>query len=170
MDGEAVVMRNEIEVGERDLVQTENRIQTIAPGTARGRIVGGNLTVLTAIMASKYLPDWSDCILFLEDVREDIYRVDRMLTELSLAGVLSQAKGFVFGHCTDCPPGRGYGSLTLEQVLREHVEPLGIPAWRGAMIGHIPEQFTIPIGVEVEIDAGAGTIQMLEAAVATASR
>ncbi len=85
-----------------------------------------------------------------------------MLTQLKLAGVLDQIKGFVFGRCTECPPGQDYGSLTLEEVLKDHIGPLGIPAWRGTMIGHIDKQFTIPLGVEVEIDAEAGTIQMLE--------
>jgi muramoyltetrapeptide carboxypeptidase len=165
MEGETVELVNRREIPNDYLVQREHRIRTITPGRARGRILGGNLTVLTAIMASGYLPDWRDSILFLEDVREEIYRVDRMLTELSLAGVLKQIRGFVFGRCTDCSPGRGHGSLTLEQVLAEHVAPLGIPAWQGAMIGHIDEQFTIPIGLEVEIDAERGSIRLLEPAV-----
>ena len=88
-----------------------------------------------------------------------------MLNQMKLAGILDQISGFVFGHCTDCPPGEGYGSLTLEEVLRDHIEPLGIPAFQGALIGHIKEQFTVPQGVEVEIDASAGSIRMLEAAV-----
>jgi muramoyltetrapeptide carboxypeptidase len=165
MHGEQVSMRNRTEITEDTLVQTENRIQTIAAGRASGRILGGNLTVLTTIFGSSYLPDWDNSILFVEDVNEAIYRVDRMLTQLSLAGVLSRIKGFVFGRCTECGPGEGYGALTMEQVLREHIEPLGIPAFSGAMIGHIDEQFTIPLGVNVEIDADAGSIRMLEAAV-----
>jgi muramoyltetrapeptide carboxypeptidase len=165
VDAEAVRLENEREIPEDSLVQRENRIRTITPGRARGRLLGGNLTVLTAITGSGYLPDWRDCILFLEDVDEEIYRVDRMLTELSLAGVLGQIRGFVFGQCSDCPPSPGYGSLTLEQVLDEHVAPLGVPAWQGAMIGHVEKQFTLPVGLEVEIDAEQGSIQMLEPAV-----
>ncbi len=88
-----------------------------------------------------------------------------MLTQLSLAGVLGQIAGFVFGRCTDCNPGRGYGSLTLQEVLADHVVPHGIPAWYGSMIGHIREKFTIPLGVQAEIDADAGTIKLLEPAV-----
>jgi muramoyltetrapeptide carboxypeptidase len=88
-----------------------------------------------------------------------------MLTQLSLAGVLGKISGFVFGRCTECGPGEGYGALSMEQVLREHIEPLGIPAFSGSMIGHIEEQFTIPLGIPVEIDATAGTILMLEPAV-----
>jgi len=165
MDAEALELENQREIPDDSLVQRENRIRTITPGRARGRLLGGNLTVLTAITASGYLPDWSGAILFLEDVEEQIYRVDRMLTELSLAGVLRQIRGFVFGHCTDCLPGERYGSLTLEEVLNEHVRPLGIPAWQGAMIGHVPKQFTLPEGLEVEIDADRGSIRMLQPAV-----
>ena len=161
---EAVEMDNPREKGEF-LVQTENRIQTITPGVARGRILGGNLSVLTAIMGSPYLPDWDGAILFLEDVGEDVYRVDRMMTTLKLAGVLERIRGFIFGTCSECEPGEGYGSLTLEEVFNDHVKPLKIPAWQGAMIGHRMPQFTIAVGGQVEIDATAGRIRMLEPAV-----
>lgn len=165
MNGEALEMRNPTRITDDTLVQTENRTRVITPGRASGRLLGGNLTVLTAIMGSDYLPDWDDSILFIEDVNEAIYRVDRMLTELSLAGILSRINGFVFGRCTDCGPGEGYGALTMEDVLREHIEPLGVPAYSGAMIGHISEQFTVPVGIEAEIDAGQGSIRLLEAGV-----
>jgi muramoyltetrapeptide carboxypeptidase len=163
-DGEAVSMSNAPGTEER-LVQRENRTRTIAPGRARGRLVGGNLTVLTALLGSPYVPSFDGAILFLEDVGEDIYRIDRMLTSLGLAGLLGRVKGFVFGSCSKCEPGEGYGSLTLEEVLDEHVRPLGVPAYEGAMIGHQERQFTVPVGIEVEIDAEAGTITMLEPAV-----
>ena len=161
---EAVTMENPREKGEF-LVQTENRIQTITPGAVRGRILGGNLSVLTAIMGSPYLPDWDNTILFLEDVGEDVYRVDRMMTTLKLAGVLDRIRGFIFGTCSECEPGEGYGSLTLEEVFTDHIKPLKVPAWQGAMIGHRMPQFTIAVGSQVEIDATAGRIRMLEPAV-----
>lgn len=142
-----------------------NRIQTIAPGTARGVLAGGNLSVLTALLGSPYLPDWDGHVLFLEDTNEGIYRIDRMLTQLALAGVLPKLSGLVFGKCTDCEPDSEGGSLTLEEVFADHLQPLGIPAWYGAMIGHIGDKFTLPLGVPAEIDAAAGTIQLLEPAV-----
>ena len=163
-EGQAVTMENPRERGDF-LAQTENRIQTITPGVARGRMLGGNLTVLTAIIGSAFLPAWDGAILFLEDVGEDIYRVDRMMTTLRLAGVLERISGLVFGTCSECEPGQGFGSLTLEEVFNDHIKPLGIPAWRGAMIGHRMPQFTIPVGIPVEIDATAGRIRMIEAAV-----
>jgi muramoyltetrapeptide carboxypeptidase len=163
-EGERVVMENPKVTGD-NLVVTRDRIQTITPGTASGRLLGGNLTVLTAMMGSEYMPDWTGSILFLEDTNENIYRIDRMLTQLKLAGVLQKIAGFVFGKCTKCGPGEGNGSLTLEEVLNDHIRPLKVPAWSGSMIGHIDHKFTVPIGVRAEINAGRGTIALLEAAV-----
>ncbi|HEY9634679.1 MAG TPA: LD-carboxypeptidase [Coleofasciculaceae cyanobacterium] len=148
------------------------RVETITAGKARGKLVGGNLSVLSAMVGSAYLPAWKDTILFLEDIGEEVYRIDRMLTQLKLAGILGQVAGFVFGQCTDCDritkessQKDGEESLTLAQVLSDHIRPLGIPAWNGSMIGHIKNKFTIPIGADVEIDASKGTIQLLESAV-----
>ena len=91
--------------------------------------------------------------------------VSRKLTQLDLAGVLHRVRGLVFGQCTRCASPQANASLTLDRVLREQVGPLTIPSWRGALIGHIERQFTLPIGVPVEIDAAEGTIQLLESAV-----
>ena len=167
MGAEAVTYSNKQGVSNdrNSLVQVEFRTLTHTPGKARGRLLGGNLTVLTAILGSPYVPDWDDTILFLEDVGEDLYRVDRMFTQLKLAGVLSKIKGFVFGGCSECGPGEGYASLTLEEILRDHIKPLGVPAWQGAMIGHAQPQWTLPVGAQVEIDASAGTIRLIEPAV-----
>ena len=145
-----------------DLVPRKNRTLTITGGKARGELVGGNLTVLTALAGSKYVPGFAGRILFLEDVEEAPYRIDRMLTTLKLMGALDVIAGFIFGECTDCDPGKGYGSLTLDQIFDDHIKPLGIPAYRGAMIGHIREQFIVPHGGVVELDADAGSFRMLE--------
>jgi muramoyltetrapeptide carboxypeptidase len=164
MEGGKVEMTNPQKV-EDTLTQIDDRVTTIRKGTAQGPLLGGNLTVLTTIIGSDFLPEWDDAILFLEDVNEGIYRVDRMLTQMKLAGILDQLNGFVFGKCTECGPGSGYGSFTMDQVFDHHIEPLNIPAWSGAMIGHISEKFTVPIGIQARIDAAKGTIKMLEPAV-----
>ena len=160
LDRELVEYRNKVEQGD-ELVPRQNRIVTIRGGKARGQLVGGNLTVLTALAGSPYLPDFTGKILFLEDVGEAPYRIDRMFSTLKLMGALDSIAGLVFGECTDCKPGDGYGSLTLEQILDDHVRPLGIPAYRGAMIGHIREQFIVPVGGEVELDADGGSFRLL---------
>jgi muramoyltetrapeptide carboxypeptidase len=166
-NGEQVTYSNKHDLSDRNaLVQVDYRTQTITPGTARGRLVGGNLTVMTAILGSPYVPDWDNTILFTEDTHEDYYRIDRMLTQLKLAGVLGRIKGFVFGGCAECGPGDGnFGALTLEEIFADHIKPLRVPAWSGAMIGHGQPQWTLPLGIEAEIDASAGTIRLLEPAV-----
>lgn len=158
---ELMQYRNVQDAGD-ELVQRRNRTVTITGGKARGELVGGNLSVLVALAGSPYLPDFAGKILFLEDVSEAPYRIDRMLTTLKLMGVLDRIAGLVFGECTDCDPGDGYGSLTLSQILDDHLKPLKIPAYRGAMIGHIRQQFIVPVGGMVEMDADAGIFRMLE--------
>ena len=163
-NAESIRMQNPSEIGD-NLTQSRDRVLRIHPGKAVGMLWGGNLSVLSAMLGSDYLPKTKGSILFLEEVGEDIYRVDRMLTQLKLAGVLQELNGFVFGKCSNCDPGEGYGSLTLEEVLDDHIKPLGIPAWQGAMIGHIENKFTLPLGIQAEINADEGSISLLEAAV-----
>jgi muramoyltetrapeptide carboxypeptidase len=166
-DGEAVTFVNTPRASDNNvLTPTQNRIRTIKAGTARGPLLGGNLSVLAGIAGSPYLPNWDGAILFLEDVGEAIYRVDRMLTTLKLAGILNRIRGFVFGTCSECGPGDGgFGALTFEELWADHIAPLNIPAWSGAMIGHGMPQWTLPVGADVEIDAAAGSIRMLQPAV-----
>ncbi|KKO47134.1 microcin C7 resistance protein MccF [Arsukibacterium ikkense] len=144
-----------------ELVPRQNRIQTISGGKVQGPLIGGNLTVLTALAGSPYLPDFTGKILFLEDVEEAPYRVDRMLSTLKLMGALDKIAGFIFGECTACRPGGGFGWLTMDQIFDDHIKPLNIPAYRGAMIGHISKQFIVPHGATVEMDADTGTFRML---------
>lgn len=164
--GERVEFQNSKDTDDADrLMQVKYRIRTITPGKARGRLIGGNLSVLSGIVGSPYLPDMSGAILFLEDINENIYRLDRLMTHLKLAGVFDRLAGFIFGQCPSCSPDADYGSLTLEEVVWNHIEPLGIPAWYGAAIGHIDTIVTLPMGLEVEVDASTGKIKMLESAV-----
>jgi muramoyltetrapeptide carboxypeptidase len=163
-DKEASFLQNPDKKGD-SLVQSEDRIQTIRGGKAKGVLAGGNLAVLTGIVGSDYLPHWKGKILFLEEVNEELYRVDRMFAQLKLSGILEQVSGVVIGKCTGCKASGGYGTLTLDEILKDFLYPLGVPAFQGAMIGHIASQFSMPIGIEAEIDADKGTIQLLSAAV-----
>ncbi|MDR8391575.1 LD-carboxypeptidase [Aliifodinibius sp. S!AR15-10] len=137
---------------------------TIAPGKTEGPLLGGNLTVLTSMLGSGYLPDFEGAILFLEDVGEDVYRIDRMLTQLKLNGVFDRINGLYFGQCTNCEPSTKY-SLSLDEVLNDHLRPYDIPAIRGAMIGHIDEMFTLPVGLPATFDADKGEVSFSESAV-----
>ncbi len=141
----------------------DKRNFVITPGTIEGKLLGGNLSVLVSMIGSDYLPSFENAILYLEDVGESVYRIDRMLTQLKLAGVLNQISGFVFGKCTNCDAGDN--SLTLEQVFDDHIKPLDIPAFYGAMISHEDDNITLPVGLKAGIDATKKTIRVLETAV-----
>jgi len=162
----ALTFTNPSEKG-NELVATKNRIRTINSGMGKGQLLGGNLSVLTGIIGSTYFPkNWKGKILYIEDIGEKIYAVDRMMTQIQLAGVFDQISGFIFGKCTDCDPGgSGYGSLTMEEVIDHYIKSLNIPAFSGAMIGHIDNNITIPNGIEAEINADSGTIKLLTPAV-----
>ncbi|MDR5591828.1 LD-carboxypeptidase [Christiangramia sp. SM2212] len=165
-EGEVLTYSNPDSKGS-GLTQTSNRIRTINSGKTKGHLLGGNLSVLTSIMGTPYFPeDWKGKILYIEDIGERIYAVDRMMSQLHLGGVLKNIAGFVFGKCNGCDPGgSGYGSLTMEEVVDHYLKPLEIPAFSGAMIGHIDDNVTIPNGIEAEIDADEGTIKLLSSAV-----
>ena len=148
------------------LAVRKHRTWPIVRGRAQGRLVGGNLTLFASLAGTPYLPDTTGAIVFLEETDEYIYRCDRMLTQLALAGVFEKAAGVVLGAFTDCDVSpTGYGRFSLNDVFEQHLVPLGKPAFAGAMIGHVSHKRTIPIGVRAEIDADAGTIELLEPAV-----
>ncbi|UYH54898.1 LD-carboxypeptidase [Qipengyuania sp. SS22] len=141
--------------------------RTLVPGTARGRLLGGNLTILSTLMGTGWLPGFDGAVLFLEDINEEPYRVDRMLQQLRLAGVCDRVAGVVFGQCTRCT-GRdpGYAGFTLDEVLDRHLSDLGKPVIAGFNTGHIRNQLCLPVNVPVELDAASRTLRMLEPAVA----
>lgn len=163
LENKLAVFKNPVKL-DNTIVQYKDRISTINPGTAEGVLIGGNLTLLTGLCGSPYLPDFKNAILFVEEVEEKSGRMDRMFCQLLNSGILSQIKGFIFGKCTNCGPSSGYGSLTVEQILQDYIKPLGIPAYSGAMIGHISDQFLLPVGIRVRMDASEGKIEFLETA------
>lgn len=155
------VIRNP-EKGESDLVQRQYRTWTLRSGKARGRIVGGNLTLLAAMMGTPYEVNTDGGLLFLEDTHEAPYRVDRMLTQLSQGGKFRNVRGVVWGTCTDC---RASGpTLSWDELLRDHFESLDVPVVVGLAFGHIAKRATLPIGLEAELDADAATVTVTERA------
>ncbi|MDZ7806889.1 MAG: LD-carboxypeptidase [Gracilimonas sp.] len=135
----------------------------ISSGKASGKLYGGNLSVLTTLIGTDYLPDLESAILFLEDIGENVYRIDRMLTHLKMAGILDKINGLIFGKCTDCSSGQN--SLEMDEVLKHHIEPLEIPAFYGAMISHEDNNLTIPVGMNAEMDADKMIFRFKEYAV-----
>ncbi|MGX9707551.1 S66 peptidase family protein [Laceyella tengchongensis] len=138
---------------------------TITPGRATGRLVGGNLCLLAASMGTPYELDTTGKILFIEEVGEEPYRIDRMLTQLRLAGKLEQAAGILFTDFHDCDAANPERSLTLREVLEEIIRPLGVPAYFGFQAGHTEPNLALPIGIQADLDAGEGTLMLLEGCV-----
>jgi muramoyltetrapeptide carboxypeptidase len=135
-------------------------LEELVPGRARGPLLGGNLEVLTRLLGTPFQPDLAGAILFLEEVGELPYRVDRLLTHLELAGVLASVAGVVIGDFTDCdeveegvvqPP-------TARDVLGERLGRLAIPVALGGAFGHGPRNAPLPYGPWAELDTAAGLL------------
>lgn len=135
------------------------------PGRAQGRLVGGNLSTLAAMVGTPYGAVTGGAILFLEEVAEAPYRIDRMLTQLRQSGDLSRAAGVVLGVFEKCEAPVGEASLSLGETLEQHLDPLRVPAAYGFSFGHIEHQVTLPVGVMAQLDTDQRTITLLEAAV-----
>jgi len=144
-------------------VDWENRVVTLVPGRARGRLLGGNLCLMSHLCGTPYFPDLRGAILFLEDVEEAYYRIDRMLTQLWLSGALAGVAGVAFGKFTNCNSSPFFlQNRPLDDILAERCRALGVPAVSGIMVGHIEDQTTLPVGCLAELDADAGTLTLLE--------
>lgn len=143
----------------------QDDLKTWVSGKAQGELIGGNLTVLAAVVGTEYEPNWEGKLLFLEEIGEEPYRIDRMLWQLKQAGVFQQINGLVLGSFKDCLPEEPEKSFTLSAVFDQHFSALNIPVYQGAAIGHIAPKFTVPIGILAEINADAFTITTLERSV-----
>ena len=132
--------------------------KTIRGGKVTGRLVGGNLALLTSLVGTPFAPDYAGGILVIEDVNEAHYRIDRMMTTLHLSGALSALAGLVFGRFTDIPKEFGDEEWSLDRVLADAARRAGVPCVINAPFGHIDEQWTIPLGAMAEFDADAKTL------------
>lgn len=152
-------------VAENEILGTEYQPFTIASGRARGRLTGGNLTLLASLVGTPFAPSFRQKIVFVEDVGEQPYRLDRMLTQLLQATDLAKAAGIALGVFADCGPRGDAPSASLAEVLRERLGGLGIPVVHGIPFGHVSHQATFPYGIEAGLDADARTLTLLETAV-----
>ena len=134
-------------------------------GVAEGTLLGGNLSVLTSMVGTPYLPDTRNALLFLEEISEAPYRIDRMLTQLEQSGLHSKVRGAMLGVFVKCEPATGEESLVLSQALTDHFAARPIPSAYGLSFGHIASQWLLPIGVRARFDADARTVRLLESAV-----
>ena len=138
----------------------KNRLTLFRGGRARGRLIGGNLSLICSLLGTPFEPDFRNKILFLEDVGEAPYRIDRMLTQLWLAGKLDQVAGLAFGKFTETDTDGN--TFSVEHVLRERCAGLEVPVVRGLMIGHVDDQTVVPVGAMAELDGDNGALRILE--------
>lgn len=135
-------------------------------GKAAGPLVCGNLSLLVSLLGTPYMPDLRGAVLLIEDVGEEPYRLDRMLTQLRNTGIGEEIAGLVFGTFTHCAPtDTKKPSLKLEQVLDDFAEQIPAPVMSGLQYGHIPRKLTLPMGIPAEMDTRKGTLTLLEGAV-----
>jgi muramoyltetrapeptide carboxypeptidase len=146
-------------------LQPRHTMRTVRAGTARGPLVGGNLTLLSTTLGTPFEVETAGRILLMEDIGEDIYRIDRMLTQLRLAGKLQAAAAIVIGECKDCPPPGHDSAYSLGEVIDYLLGDLGIPVLYGLSFGHTTDQVTIPLGVTASLDAAKQQLIVEESAV-----
>jgi muramoyltetrapeptide carboxypeptidase len=151
-----------------DPLRPSHNLRAIRAGKAQGRLIGGNLTLVCSLMGTPYEIDTRGKILFIEDVGEEPYRIDRMLTQLRLAGKLDAAAGVIWGECSDCGP-KDYkpsfeSTLSTGEVAQNILSAVKVPVLSGLTIGHTDDQLTLPIGVMATLDADNGQLIIEESA------
>ncbi len=139
-----------------------HELQVLKPGKARGPLVGGCLSLVATLLGTPYAPDFTGAVLFLEDIGEEPYRLDRYLAQLRLAGVFDRVDGVVLGQFLDAEPKGDSPSLTVEEVLRDYFDRLHVPVVANFPYGHGAVKVTMPVGVQVELDTEAGELHLLE--------
>ncbi len=141
---------------------------TLFAGEAEGPLIGGNLSLLSALQGTPFAPDATGAIVFIEEVEEEPYRIDRMLTQLAQSGFLKQAAGVVFGDFARCNAPGGTEETNLSWVLKDRCRALGIPVATGFPFGHRGKSWSLPYGARAKLDAPAGkpaVLSLLQSAV-----
>lgn len=145
----------------------EYSLQVLRTGTVQGTLLGGNLSIIAKMCGSKHLPDFSGAILFLEEIGESPYRIDGLLAQLKLSGLLNKLGGIVLGGFTEADPSPGRPTLSMDAIFEHYFGDLGIPVASGLRYGHFPSKIAVPIGVEARLTCSAlgAELILLEAAV-----
>ncbi len=136
-------------------------------GIATGRLIGGNLTLVSSLMGTPYQLNMKGKLIFLEDIGEKPYRLDRMLTQLLISGELQKAAGIILGVFIDCEAGKNDNSLSLREMFKDRLGHLDIPVIYGLSFGHISNNFTIPMGINARLNTNDKSLTLLENAVKT---
>jgi muramoyltetrapeptide carboxypeptidase len=144
------------------------QLESWTPGIAEGELVGGCLSIIVTSLGTRYEIDTDGKILFLEDLGEPPYRLDRMLTHLLLAGKFKSIAGVLLGNFLDCEPGNG--NYKSADVLREILQKLNVPVMAHFPLGHGESNWAVPFGAKVRMDTNARTLEFLQASVRNPSR
>jgi len=148
-------------VDQRDPCGVVDDARVLRPGLAKGRIIGGNLALITALLGTPFAPNFEGAIIIVEDIGEAIYRIDRMLRHLILAGALQQCVAMVAGNFRPPKGENSRDNRTLDDILTEAATRAGIPCLAGAPFGHIADQWTIPLGAMGELDTETRSLRVL---------
>ena len=150
-----------------DKLQKDHEFEryTITSGTATGKLTGGSLTLINALIGTPHEIDFTGTIVFIEDVEESPYRIDRMLTQLIEGPTFRKAAGIMIGVCKGCDKPSKPDTFTLKEVILDRIKHLDIPSAYGMSFGHVANNFTIPIGIAATFDADKMTLELLEEAV-----
>ncbi|PKB43757.1 muramoyltetrapeptide carboxypeptidase [Cellulophaga sp. RHA19] len=159
-----VVIHNS-DLTEEQKQDTEYNRYVITPGNAEGIMVGGSLTLINALIGTPHEIDFTNKIVCIEDVEESPYRIDRMLTQLIEGKTFKNAAGLVLGVFAGCETTHKTKTFTLKEVITDRLEPLNIPTVYGMSFGHIPANFTFPIGVNAKLSTASMTLTITEKAV-----
>ena len=143
---------------------SEFDVYTINEGKAEGELTGGNLSVIVSMIGTKFEPNFENKIVFIEEIDEKTYKVDRMLTQLIQATNIKKASGIVLGIFKKCD-GDEKPKLSLKEAITEILKPLNIPVSYGMAFGHVANKITIPVGIKAKMNADKNTLKLLEAAV-----
>jgi muramoyltetrapeptide carboxypeptidase len=135
--------------------------RVMAAGLARGRLVGGNLSMLAHACGTRYFPRLEGGILFMEETGEETYRIDRMLQQLKLSGALDRVAGVILGEMSVPRRKRFPPDRPLDDVLDEYLLPLEVPVLRRLRAGHVKGKLTLPLGGRAELDTAAGRLRLL---------
>lgn len=155
-----LVIENAILTDENLRKNVEYDRYEISPGIATGKLAGGSLTLVNALIGTPWEIDFTDTIVCLEDIEEQPYRIDRMLTQLLEGKTFKKAAGVAFGVCAGCNASTNPDSFSLKEVIMDRIKPMGIPAVYGMSFGHIENNFTFPIGLDASLDTEKMTIQL----------
>ncbi|MBA3974850.1 MAG: LD-carboxypeptidase [Candidatus Solibacter sp.] len=153
---------------EENQLRPRHLTRVIRPGKASGPLTGGNLSLIASLMGTRWEIRTEGKMLFIEDVGEQPYAMDRMLTQLRLAGKLKGIRGLVIGECSGCTPREFQPSFestfSLGEVLNNILGDLDVPVLTGMTIGHTDDQLTLPMGVKATLDTAAATLTVEEPA------